>query len=420
MKRIVVVLTVLFALTFTLSSAEKESWWGSYYKPGNFIIKGAVGYEVSNDIAALGVYPEAELMLFKPHFGGLSPMDFGVAARGHIGFGFSDSTLDSSIAAGVGVFGTFHFGFRGIGSYFTEYKDSPSAFFSQLNRFDYFFEIGPVFDFMTYDDRGLAGLGTTTGVNYYITDNFAVTLEANLWHGFAGGAIGAVYRIGPSPNISKLDIKIESVSIDLSPMYMQIYLSQFYSIYWYSFYAGGFYFDDSNYNEGQGTEWRLTSNEDKDELIIAKALLKVNDDASGWWKIKYGNGSDKIIYEFLIDKDYKLLKLRFIDEDSGEVREYTATPEEIESYSTADMREISESDYKEWNKGIVNLQTDAGSFETNHLQFTESAADYSYEWWISDAVPGRMVKFLWKSTGESMTGELIKITSGNKSELNSF
>ena len=34
MKRIVVILVVLFTLTFTLASLEKESWWGSYYKQG--------------------------------------------------------------------------------------------------------------------------------------------------------------------------------------------------------------------------------------------------------------------------------------------------------------------------------------------------------------------------------------------------
>ncbi len=420
MKRIVAFLIVVLIFTTSVYSEDKDSWWGSYYMPGNFIIKGAIGYETSNDIAAISIYPEAEIILFKPHFGALSPIDFGIAARGLVGFGFSDSTLDSSIAAGVGIFGTLHFGFRGIGSYFTEYKDSPSALFSQLNRFDYFLEIGPVFDFMTYNNSGLVGFGTTTGFNYFINDNFAVTLEANLWHGFAGGAIGMVYRIGPSPNISKLDIKIKDVKMDLNPMYMQIYLAQFYSIYWYSFYPGGFYFDDTNYEVGQGTEWKLTSNGDNDELIITKALLKINDDTSRWWKIKYGNRSDEIIYEFLIDKDYNLLKLRFTDEDSGEVREYLATPEELEPYSTSDMRKISESDYKEWDKGIVTLKTDAGSFETNHLLFTESAADYSYEWWISDRVPGKMVKFMWKSGGESMTGELIKISNGNKTELNSF
>ncbi|MEA1911801.1 MAG: hypothetical protein U9N32_09045, partial [Spirochaetota bacterium] len=255
MKRVISLLIVLIIISFTLSAVEKEDvWWGSYYMPGNLALKGSVGFEQSTgstNIMALSIYPEAEIIFFKPSFAGIAPMDFGVAARGHIGIGFSDAALDSSLAAGVGAFGTFHFGFRGIGSYFSDFKDTPSGFFSQLDRFDYFFEAGPVFDILTYDNSGLIGFGMTSGVNYFVNDNLAVTLEGNWWHGFAGGAIGAVYKIGPSPKISKLDIKIESTNIDLNPLYMQIYLSQFYSIYWYSFYAGGFYFDDSGYKEGQ-------------------------------------------------------------------------------------------------------------------------------------------------------------------------
>ena len=421
MKRIITTFIVLLILTFTVSALEENIWWGSYYIPGNLALKGALGFEQSTDstdIKALSVYPEAEIILYKPHFGGISPMDFGVAARGHIGFGFSESTLDSSIAAGIGVFGTFHFGFRGIGSYFTEFQDTPSGFFSQLNKFDYFFEAGPVFDLMTYDNSGLIGFGMTSGINYFINDNMAVTLEGNWWHGFAGGGIGFVYKIGPSPSISELDIKIRSVDIDLSPMYMQIYLSQFYSIYWYSFYAGGFYFDDSNYKEGQGTEWRLTASEDNDDFIISKALLKVNKDESRWWQVKYNEGEDGFIYEFLLDKNYNLLRLKFIDEETGEVREYIASKEDLETYRTADMRGITDSDYKDWSEGTVDIKTKAGKFTAEHLLYTEN--NFNFEWWISDEVPGTVIKYMWKDADESMTGELIKISNKNKTELNSF
>jgi len=425
MKKIIVFTILLLVFTYAVSAEAKDSWWGSYYMPGNLSFEGSIGYEGGSlsgggSITAVTLIPEAEIILFKPYFGGVSPLDFGAAVRGHIGFGFSDYTLDSNLSAGLGILGTFHFGFRGIGSHFTNYNDSPSALFSQLSKFDYFAEAGIVIDLLSYDDSSMIGFAGATGFNYYLNENLAFTLTGTIWNGMYGGSIGATYKIGPSQNVRELDLKFETVSIDMDPLYMQIYLSQFYSIYWYSFYAGGFYFDDSNYKEGQGTEWKLSSSDDNDELIISKALLIVNDDASRWWKIKYAGGSDEIVYEFLIDGDYNILKLRFVDADSGEVREYNATPEELESYSTADMREISGSDYKDWDKGSVSLKTAAGKFETSHLLFEESAADYTYEWWISDSVPGRMVKFIWKSSKESMMGELTKISKGNKSELNSF
>ena len=214
MKRIAAVIIIILIFTTTVYSGEKDSWWGSYYMPGNFAVKGAIGLEASsNSTKSFSVYPEAEIILFKPNMWGFSPVDLGIAVRGHIGLGFSDTTLDSNLSAGVGVFGTFHFGFRGVGSYFTEFEDSPTGFFSQLSRFDYFFGMGPVFDFMTYDDGSeMIGLGMTSGVNYFVNDNLAVTIEGNLWNGFAGGGIGFVYKFGPSQNVSELDIKLKKLS----------------------------------------------------------------------------------------------------------------------------------------------------------------------------------------------------------------
>ncbi len=415
MKRIITTLIILLVLTFTVSGSEENTWWGSNYMPGNFLIKGDLGFEKYNNISSLSFYPEVEIILLKPYFGGISPVDLGLAARGHIGFGSSSNTLDSNLSAGVGVFGTFHFGFRGIGSHFTEYNDSPSGLFTQLNKFDYFFEIGPVFDLLTHDGSGLIGLGMVTGINYFVNDNLAITIEANLWHGFAGGAIGGVYKIGSSPEIRKIDI---SLDIDLDPLYFQVHLAQFYSIYWYSFYAGGFYFDDSNYKEGQGTSWKLSSGNGKDELVVKKALLKLNSDGSRWWQVKYSSGSDELVYEFLIDNEYKLLKIRFLDEDSGKVREYITTEDDFRAYNSTDMREITKSDYKEWDKGTIEIKTEAGKFTADHLKYEEDKV--SYEWWISEEVPGEMIKYEWKDSEETMTGELINITSGNKSELGSF
>jgi hypothetical protein len=288
-----------------------------------------------------------------------------------------------------------------------------------MGRIDYFFGIGPVFDLIVFDDNPPIGLGTTTGANYFINEHLALTLEANWWNGFRGGALGAAIKIGPSPVVKKLEMDLKTPEYDLKPMYMQAYLAQFYSLYWYSFYIGGFYFDDSSYREGQGTRWKITTNDDPDALIIDKSLLKDNTDGSRWWKIIYNSGKDQFLYEFLVDKDYNLLKLRFIDDD-GAVQEYSPEPEDLEAYTTTEMREISEADYSRWNTGQVTVRTQAGSFKTDHLVYTEAEAQHSFEWWISEDVPGGLVKYLWKSPEDTMTGLLTDITSGNRSELDSF
>ncbi len=421
MKRIITLFIVIFIFTTTVYSGEKDSWWGSYYMPGNFAVKGAIGLETSSDSTnSFSFYPEAELIILKPSMWGFSPVDLGVAVRGHIGLGFSDTTLDSNLSAGIGVLGTFHFGFKGVGSYFTDFEDSPTGFFSQLSRFDYFFGMGPVFDFISYNDGSdMIGLGVTSGVNYFVNENLAVTLEGNWWNGFAGGGIGLVYKIGPSQNVSELDIKLNKLDIDLDPLYMQVYLAQFYSVYWYSFYAGGFYFDDDNYEAGQGTTWKLVS-EDNDELIIEKALLKINSNGSEWWKIVFSSDGEEIIYEFLIDSDYNLLKLRFIDEDTNEIREYITNSEDLKTYHQAEMDRITDSDYDKFKKGKITVKTDAGTFVADHLEYTDDSDIFKYQWWVANNVPGLLVQFSWENEEDSMTGELIRISEKNKSELNSF
>jgi len=227
MKQIITIIIVLFIFMFPLYANEyTEVWWGSNYMPGNVSFEGSIGYEGGalsggGDITALTLIPEAEIIFFKPFFGEISPVDFGAAVRGHIGFGFSDYTLDSSLSAGIGILGTFHFGFRGIGSHFTDYNDSPSSLFSQLNKFDYFAQAGIAIDLLSYDDRSMIGFAGATGFNYYMNENLALTLTGTIWNGMYGGSIGATYKIGPSQNVRELDLKFTTASFDMDPLYMQ-------------------------------------------------------------------------------------------------------------------------------------------------------------------------------------------------------
>jgi hypothetical protein len=328
MKRIISIGIIFLIITFTLSAAEKdEVWWGSNYMPGNLVLGGTFSIEYEpfdgpDSIPAggvemgLGIAGQAELLLFKPIISDFSPMDFGVAAKVRTGFFFREypSPQDSSdpwFPVGVAAMGTAHFGFKGFNLHFSEYSDSPVNFFNILSRLDYFINLGISMDIIKENSSAPAfGLAGSTGLNYFVNDNFMVNSGYSYWRGLNGFFIGGSYKIGPGQ-------ETKDVSIDLDIYYYQLYLAQFYSLYWYTNYAGGFYFDDSNYKEGQGTEWKLSSSEDNDELIMKKALLKLNSDGSRWWQVKYAEGSDEFIYEFLLDKEYNLLKLKFIDEDTG-------------------------------------------------------------------------------------------------------
>ncbi len=410
MKLIPVILVFLFsgAMLFAADTASEPVWWGSYYMPGNLVVNGHIGYEsgpgaVSGEKTyGLSVYPGAELILFKPRIIDVAPVDIGLELRGHFGLGFG-SVQGGNIALGVGLMGTMHFAFRGLDIPMTEY----------LEKLDIFTKVGIAYDFLKYDSGPAFGLASFSGINYFLSDSLSLSAAYTHWEGLDGIALGVNLKIGPKP-----EVKSMNYSLDLEPLYYQAYLMQFYTVYYYSFFAGGFFIDDSGYNEGEGTIWKIVSGDD-DELIIERALLKINSDGSKWWKVKFSSGDDSIVYEFLMNNDYGLLELRFKDVDSGEIREHTVKPEDTEQYESGSVNVVTRDDYAEQIKETGTVKVDAGSFKADHI--VHSADQYNYEWWLSADVPGSMVKFQWDDSDTDKTaGELVKITADNYTELGSY
>ncbi len=225
-----------------------------------------------------------------------------------------------------------------------------------------------------------------------------------------------------------------------SMVYMQVFVS--------GGYAGGY--DD--YSEGQGVVWEVTSKQDGEEerFEIERAFLKSLDDGSQWWLLRHSSQNDEIIAEALLDTDYQLLKFRYRDPEYDRIREWTPqyekeeeTPEEtdqeaeesyskVENYSDA----MIEGDYTPYVKGSESVTVPAGTFETQYarveVDYTESDPETGepigetdkliYEWWISEEVPGNMVRYSWSrpSEGVTLTGHLKAITTNRQSQLGSF
>ncbi len=421
MKKVFILILFMSISAAVFAEDGTGVWWGSNYMPGNFMFGGTISIEADNGAlvsntgaAGFGLLGKAEMILYKPVIAEISPFDFGVAAKARTGifFDLNSGNPDPWFPLGVAAFGTAHMGFKGFNVRFSDFGDAPVQFFNIASRFDYYLNIGLAFDISkqpgsTYSPIGFAA---ATGFNYFVNDNFFLTTEYTYWNGFSGFAVGGSYKLGKGQ-------KTKSMDIDLNPLYYQMYLGQFYSLYWYSFYAGGFSFDDSNYREGEGSVWKLTSkNNPQDTLLVEKALLKENSDGTKWWKVKYSDNGDSIVFEFMIDTDYRIVKLRFRDADTGKVQEYEPTDTDSVKYRKEDMRTFTDSDYSDMKTGTEKVKTPAGTFKADHLVYTEEGADY--EWWITDNVPGNMVKFSWYNTDDTVTGVLERITKGNKSELN--
>ncbi|MDZ7794155.1 MAG: hypothetical protein U5P10_10835 [Spirochaetia bacterium] len=228
-------------------------------------------------------------------------------------------------------------------------------------------------------------------------------------------------KIGPTPKVDST--KFESdIRASGRIMMTQMYVSQFYAIYWYAFAAGGFYFDDSTYEVGQGTVWSLTSSDENEEIRLERALLSIEDDGSKWWRVAFSREGDRLVYEYHIAPDYQLLKMRFKDVAENKVGEYEFLNETDEAeYESADVEPITPEDYAEYKTGTERVKIAGNTYECDVLEHSYSADsdEWSYTWWASQDVPGSLVQFYWELNNEEewMQGELIEITTGNRPEL---
>ena len=405
MKRFIVLFLGLLLLCGVVFAEESEPvWWGSYYKPGNFSLALPLSFDTSGSNMGILIYPEAEISLWKPVIGGIAPLDVGAAAKARVGFMFGNNY--SGLGIGAGLLVTAHLGFRGLDIPFSEH----------LEKLDYFIQMGIAADFIRPPEDSLLGFATFTGLNYYLKPGFALSAMYTYWKGYSGAAVGVKLRFGPSPEIESQDF-----SGRIKQAYYSMYLAQFYSLYWLSFYAGGFFFDDSNYPVGTGTRWLISAKDssgETDSFMVERALLKSNPDGTKWWKAVFVFDDETLAYEFLLAPDYSLLKLRFRAKETGEIMEYDAASQP--GWQAVPTQALAESDYSAWAVGKERIRVKAGTFQTDHLVMVNKDENYSYEWWVSRDVPGRLVQFLHKDSEDEHTGELLEITKGNTTELNSF
>ena len=205
-----------------------------------------------------------------------------------------------------------------------------------------------------------------------------------------------------------------------SPGAAMAYQYQFSAFYGGMWNMGWFGYGDANYKVGQGTVWTFSGSKAKDSFSFERALLKINSDKSQWWRFKMDSGKDTILYEFLVGADTVVQKVRYQDPD-GNIGEFIPDKGQQQQPAASDAPKT-RAEMAKYQVDKQRVQVKAGSFMTDHYLYTDEKGRGTAESWVSEKVPGNLVKSLYtsKKDNKTSTGELVQIETGVTTTLSSY
>ncbi len=197
----------------------------------------------------------------------------------------------------------------------------------------------------------------------------------------------------------------------------QYMVAQAQIIFSYTFAPGGLWVSKNTFDPGEYTKFRMTE-DGENNIIIERAYLKKLENGNQWWRSAWEEGEDKWIYEALISADDgQLLRLRARDVDGNE-GEIPVTDQTI----TISPTTLSEESIEGATIDAETIESPAGTFQTDHVQYMAVDTDGAIDWWISDEVPGGVVKYQLTDKDDEIVWTNILIEKGSDATtiLNSF
>jgi len=419
-RRIVagIVLVVLMVAPAAMLPAQVSApWFGTHYQPGNTAFSLGAGLGFGGGIG-IGLYPGAEFILTKFRPADAFSIDLGAGVKGT----FSAWTSGGSpsygfLTLGGAPFVSAHFGLRGFtGGELSDY----------LNRLDVYTAIGlgylayvPTGSWRSVAPTGGLAFANFSGINYFLTDRIAITLNTNYLTSFrttvSSGAfstgVGIVYKIGPAEEIGEratFDIP------DVNTMTGNVMYLNFAALYWASVALGGYLPADETFEVGDGIRfrhrYRSEGDDEVQEIEFTRALLHRNADGAKWWRFEFLVDEERLEYEALVGEEGDLELMRYVDPASDTVATHVPRDEDLWRTYAEEPLWTSE-ELAEMRVGTERVRVPAGTFQSERY---ERVADdgYTYTWWLSDEVPGRVVRFEGVSQEqENVSGELVEVLS---------
>lgn len=205
----------------------------------------------------------------------------------------------------------------------------------------------------------------------------------------AGGKVGSAIgdRVGTA-----IAGKTVPAYDQMSPQMTQAYaMGLFASV----FYYGGYSWTGRPYRPGEYTQW---SSDDKG-TFFEKAFLKTEANGQEWWRVttrdKDEEGKDAV-FEALFSKpdanaEQQIVRMRAKMPNETTASEVPITEENKSGWVLRPSVRLRPESMQGATIGYETITVPAGSFRTRHVRFAQMGAHV--DWWLSDDVPGGMVKY---------------------------
>ncbi|MBN2279678.1 MAG: lipoprotein [Candidatus Marinimicrobia bacterium] len=239
----------------------------------------------------------------------------------------------------------------------------------------------------------------------------------SLIDGAINGASRAITERAANAAYKKLASK-EKLPAPSTALWNQFMVAQAQVIFTYSFAPGGLWISKNEFKPGEYTNFKMIDEADKSEIIIERAYLKKMNNGDQWWRTSWKDGEDEWVYEALLSsQDGRLLRLRGKDSENN-VGEIPVTDQVIDM----NPGEVSEESIEGAKLGSETIKTPAGSFKTDRIHFMAITGEEAIDWWITDEIPGGVVKYQLVDTDKTILWTNILTEYGNNAstQLSSF
>lgn len=162
-------------------------------------------------------------------------------------------------------------------------------------------------------------------------------------------------------------------------------------VFSYTFTVGGYWVGETGYKPGEYTKFDMMD-ESGTKVTLERAFLKRLDDGREWWRVSWSDEDETWIYEALLSpEEERMVRLRARDADGNE-GEVPLTEETI----YVPPAKVSDESIEGATVGRETVDTPAGKFTADHVVFVAVTGEGKVEWWITEGVPGGVVKYLAK------------------------